>query len=61
MVPLKSLGTVSYLPSIVTMAVFVRYLASKSSVTLRTELGLVQGHWKWHHLIDRIRVPIRLP
>ena len=18
------------------------------------------GHWKWHHLIDRIRVPIRL-
>jgi len=21
----------------------------------------VQGHWKWHHLIDRIPVPIRLP
>jgi len=20
-----------------------------------------EGHWKWHHLIDRIQVPIRLP
>jgi len=33
----------------------VRYLASKSGVTLKTGLGFVQGHWKWHHLIDRIR------
>jgi len=29
-------------------------------VTLKTGLGFVQGHWKWHHLIDRIRVPIHL-
>jgi len=29
-------------------------------VTLKTGLGFVHGHWKWHHLIDRIRVPIRL-
>jgi len=28
---------------------------------LKTGLGFVQGHWKWHHLIDRIRVSIRLP
>ena len=21
---------------------------------LKTGLGFVQGHWKWHHLIDRI-------
>jgi len=27
-------------------------------VTLKTGLGFVQGHWKWHHLIDRIRVLI---
>ena len=39
----------------------LRYLASKSGVTLKTGLGFVQGHWKWHHVIDRIRVPIRLP
>jgi len=63
LVPFESLDAVFYSPSIVTMAVsvaFVRYLASKSGVTL-TGLGFVQGHWKWHHLIDRIRVPIRLP
>jgi len=26
---------------------------------MRTKV--VQGHWKWHHLIDRVRVPILLP
>ena len=36
------------------------HLASKSGVTLKTGLRFVQGHWKWHYLIDRIRVPIRL-
>ena len=37
----------------------LRYLALKSDVTLKTGLGFVQGHWKWHrdHFIDRIRVP----
>ena len=58
------MGAVSYSPSIVTMAVsvaFVRYLVSKSGVTLKTGLGFVQGRWKWHHLIDRIQVLIRLP
>jgi len=43
------------------MQPFVRYLPSKNGVTSKTWLGLVQGHWKWHHLIYRIRVPIRLP
>jgi len=63
-VPFKSLGTVSYSSSIglVTMAVSVAVCsASKSGVISKTGLGFVQGHWKWHHLIDRIRGPIRLP
>ena len=62
--PIKRLCTVSYSPAIVTMAVSVavyEILASKSGVTLKTELGFVKGHWKWHHLIDRVRVLIRLP
>ena len=29
-------------------------------VTLKYELGVTQGHKKWHHSIDRVRVPIRL-
>jgi len=51
----ESLSAVSYLPSIVTMAVCVVVcIASKNGVTLKTGLGFVQGHWKWHYLIDRI-------
>jgi len=58
------MGTVSYSPSIVTMAVSVavcEIFSVKEWCDLETGLGFVQGHWKWHHLIDRIRVPIRLP
>jgi len=48
-VSFESLGAASYSSSIVTMAVseagpFVRYLASKSGVTLKTGLGFVQSH-----------------
>jgi len=25
---------------------------------LKTELGICQGHWKCHHAIQRIRLPI---
>jgi len=39
----------------------LRYLASKSGVTLETGLWFVQGHWNGHHLIYCIRVPIHLP
>jgi len=55
LVPFESVDYVSYSPSIITMAVpFVRYSASKTGMTLKTELGFVHGHWKWHHLIDCI-------
>ena len=59
-VPL-SLGAVFYSPSVVTMAISIAvcdyfYLASKNGLILKTGLGFVQGHWKLHQLIDRIRV-----
>jgi len=62
LVPFESLAVVSYSPSIVTGRICsrLRYSVSKSGVTLKTELLFVQDHWKWHHLIDRIQVPIRV-
>ena len=47
-VSFKSLGAVSYSPSIITMAISVAVVASKNDLTLKTGLGFVQGHWKWH-------------
>jgi len=35
----------------------LRYSTSKT-VTLKTVLGIHQGHWKCHRLIERIRLPI---
>jgi len=58
-VSFKSLGAVSYSPFVVTMAVSVAVcdiFQSKNGLTLKTGLEFVQGHWKWHQLIDRIRV-----
>jgi len=34
----------------------MRYSASKNSVTLKTGLRVVQGHWKWRRSIDHIRL-----
>jgi len=62
LVPFDSLGAVSYSSSIVTMAVSVAVCKIfKEWCDLENRVRFVQGHWKWHHLIDRIRVPIRLP
>jgi len=63
-VPFESLGAVSYSSSIVTMAVSIavcEIFSVKEWCDLEKGLGFVQGHWKWHHLIDRIRDPIHLP
>ena len=57
-VPFKSLGAVSYSPSVVTMAVSVAVcdiFDIKEWPDLENRVR-VQGHWKWHHLIDGIRV-----
>jgi len=67
LVPFESLGAVSLSSSVVTMAIYVAVCDIFSVkewcdlLTLNTGLGFVQGHWKWHYLIDRIRVPISLP
>jgi len=64
LVPFKSLGAVSYSPSIVTMAISVavcEIFSVKEWCDLENRVRFDEGHWKWHRLIDRIRVPIRLP
>ena len=64
LVPFESLDVVSYSSSIVTMAVSVavcEIFSIKEWCDLESRVGFVQGHWKWHYLIDRIRVPIHLP
>jgi len=33
----------------------------KNAVTLKTGLGVRQGHWKYHRSIERIRLPINVP
>ena len=47
LVPFESLGSVSYSPSIVTVAVSIavcEIFSVKDCVTLKTRLGVVQGH-----------------
>jgi len=54
---IRKLGAVSYSSSTVTMAVSVAVCAIfsvKDWCDLETGLRFVQGHWKWHHVIDRI-------
>jgi len=63
LVPSNSLDAVSYSLSIVTMAISVavcEIFSVKEWCDLENKVRFVQGHWKWHHSIDRIRVP-KLP
>ena len=56
LVPFESLVAVSYSPSIVTMTVSVavcEIFSVKEWCDFEKKLAFVQGHWKWHHLIDR--------
>ena len=64
LVPFESLGAVSYSPSIVTVAVSVavcEIFRIKNSVTFKTRLGIVQGHWKWRRSIEHMRLSIGRP
>jgi len=39
---------------------FLRYSTSNNGVSLKLGLQVIQDHWKWHHSIDHIRLPISL-
>ena len=56
MVSFESLSTVSYSPSIVTMA--VPLAVSENGLTVKSGFGVVQGHLKWRGLIDHIRLSV---
>jgi len=56
--------TTLYWSAVVTIALcctIFKLFVVQSAVTLKSRLGTIEIHWKWHHSIDRIRVPIRLP
>ena len=58
-VPFYRFGMVSYYCFIETLSLkHIRYIRLLKAVTLKTELRVRQGHWKYHHSIERIRLPI---
>ena len=58
MVPFVRLCVVSCYSSIVTLSVsFFRY-STKNAVTLKTGIEIRKGHWKRHHSIESLWLPI---
>jgi len=61
-VPFESSGTVSYSPSIVTMAVSVSISEIFNILTLKFgSAGVVQGHWKRRGFIDHVWLSMGSP
>ena len=55
------LHMVSYYCSIVTLSLrrtVFEIINFKHAMTLKTRLGVHQGHWKCHHSIERMRLPL---
>jgi len=64
LVPFDRLDAVSYSLSIVTVAVSVAVcgiFSVKNGVTLKTRLGVDQGHSKWRRSINHMRLSIGPP
>ena len=58
MSPFDRVHVTSYWRSIVTiwlyLVSFLRYSMSKNVVTLKSGSEVTQGHWKWHHSVERV-------
>jgi len=62
--PFNRRYTIFYYSAIITIAIsctVFELFDVQNIVTLKSGLGVIESHWKWHHSIDRIRVPICLP
>ena len=59
MVPFDTLCMTSYYCSTETLSLSCfEIMDFKNAMTLKTGLGVRQGHRKYHHSIERIRLPI---
>ena len=57
LVPFDRLCTISYYCSIVTLSLkctVFEIFDFQNAVTFKTGLGLRQGHWKYHHVIEHL-------